>query len=225
MNRLAKIVAAGSLALVAAAATVTDERSASASFIDAGIEAGVQKRSLSDTNFKAGFAWQLHAELALLPPILMLGPYATFAKATPDVAIDGLPGVSFTTVGLRAKLKIPIPGGFKPYAVAGMGYVRGSFPDYSASVCVPGTTNCATRALPNANANFVEFVLGAGFQVDLAGPLALTAEFNWRPTTGYHNDDYQRSLAGAQTSGSAATPEPSRNGVSYTGMLGLMLSL
>jgi opacity protein-like surface antigen len=212
----------------AAIAMLGGEHRAEASFIDAGIEAGVAKRSLAGTDYKAGFAWQLHAELALLPPILMVGPFVTFANAKTDNA-DG--SVPFRTIGLRAKLKIPIPGGFKPYGVAGIGWTHADFADVKVcgnfTVSGVGTANTCQN-FPNANANFVEMILGAGFMIDIAGPLAFTAEFNWRPATGYKNDEYQKTVDAAQANnGSAPTsrPDPSRNGVVYTVMGGLALSL
>src|SRR4051812_40746989 len=54
-------------------------RSATASSLDIGAAAGVVKRSLSDTDYKMGFTWQLSADLAMLP-ILTIGPYLTFAN-------------------------------------------------------------------------------------------------------------------------------------------------
>lgn len=203
---------------------------AHASFIDAGIEAGVQGRTLADTTYKPGFAWQLHAELALLPPILMFGPYATFNTGTPDIKTTGgsTPDtIRFTAIGARAKLKIPIPGDFKPYGVAGIGWVHGDFPDQTLNVCLDPQVpaSCSVQKVPSATANFVEFVLGAGLLWEVASPFALTAEFDWRPTTGYKNDVYQNQLNQSQKAGAppASAPEPSRNGSSWTAMLGIAL--
>ena len=219
---LATLITAGA----SASLLFAGERRASASFLDAGIDAGFSKRSLADTSYKPGFAWQLHAELALLPPILMIGPYATFDKPSPDVAGSAPDNIAFRTFGLRAKLKLPIPGGVKPYGVAGIGWTHADFPDFTFKACQPTIQGappvCVTKPLPNATANFVEFVLGAGLQIDLFGPLVLNAEFDWRPTTGYKNQDYQNAL---EQKGSGGAPEPGRNGVVWTGFLGLALSL
>jgi hypothetical protein len=73
----------------------------------------------------------------------------------------------------------------------------------------------------------VEFLLGGGFMFDIAGPLALTAELNWRPTTGYSNDEYEKQIQGQVQSGGQtdpSAPKPSRNGYSWTAMGGLALS-
>jgi opacity protein-like surface antigen len=211
----------------AAVVALADEPRAHASFIDAGIEAGVQKRNLADTSYKVGFAWQLHAELALLPPILMFGPYVTFNTGVPDTAhtTSDPSSVRFTAIGARVKLKIPIPGDFKPYGVAGIGWVHGDFPDQTLKYCDPQIpTACVSTTVPNATANFAEFILGGGLLWEVASPFALTAEFNWRPTTGYKNDTYQNQLNNAD-SGKTNTnpPEPSRNGSSWTAMLGIAL--
>src|SRR5258708_35014941 len=55
-------------------------RPAAASFIDFGVDGGVLKRSLSNTDYKTSFAWQLHGEVTFFP-LLMIGPYATFTSA------------------------------------------------------------------------------------------------------------------------------------------------
>jgi len=206
------------------------EKKASASLIDIGAEAGVQKRNLSDTNYKTAFAWQLHAEFALLPPIIMVGPYLTMQTAKPDNAQTSGGDVSsnsFRTIGARAKVKIPIPGGFTPYGVIGAGWVHADFPDQSITKCPPAPAQCPpitpiTVKLPNLTANFVEFVIGGGLLIDLAGPLALSLEFNWRPTTGYKNDTYEKQL---QSNDPSKAPDPSRNGYSWTAMAGLAIVL
>jgi hypothetical protein len=117
------------------------------------------------------------------------------------------------------KLKIPLPGPVQPFGVAGAGWAHGDFPDQSLQVCVSGT--CATRTVPSATANFAEFLLGGGLIWTPAEPLAFTAEFNWRPTTGYANDVYENQVQ----SGQASAPEPSRNGVAWVGLLGVGISL
>ena len=223
-----KIALVSTLAGAALVATLGGEHRARASFIDAGIEAGVAKRSLAGTDYKTGFAWQLHAELALIPPILMIGPFVTFANAKNESGADG--SAAFRTIGLRAKLKIPIPGGFKPYGVAGIGWSHADFADVQVcgNVDINGVAASGCRSFPNANANFVEMILGAGFMLDIAGPLAFTAEFDWRPATGYKNDEYQKAVDAAQANNGSAPqsrPDPSRNGVVYTVMAGLALSL
>lgn len=212
------------LGLVTAAALSVND--ASASFIDIGVQGGVSSRTLADINYKPGFNFQAHADLALIPPILMLGAYVNglpfggqaYPKAGQDVNTNE--AINFRTFGMRAKLKIPIPGGFTPYGIAGIGLVNASFPDITIQKCgtVAGQSQCVSQPVPNANKWFVEFVLGVGAMIKLAGPLHLTLEGAWRPTTGYKNEDYDKALETQQK------PAPSRTGSSFTFHGGLAIS-
>jgi len=184
-------------------------------FIDLTASGGIVKRSLADTDYKTSFTWQLNGDLTFFP-MLMLGPYIAFATSTPDLA--GASSISFRTIGARLKLKIPLPGSVQPYGVAGVGWAHGDFPDQQLQICLNGS--CASRKVPSATANFAEFLIGGGLMWTPAAPLALTAEFNWRPTTGYTNDTYENQVRTGQTS----APEPSRNGVAWVGLLGIGLT-
>jgi opacity protein-like surface antigen len=190
-----------------------------ASMFDLGVQGGVMKRSLSDIDYQTSFAWQLHAEMTFFP-LLMFGPYATFTSASAELASGDTPSkISFRTLGLRAKLKIPIES-IAPYGVVGAGWAHGDFPDQTVTLCDPPLPACISRTLPAATANFAEFIVGGGLQWTFAGPLAISAEFNWRPTAGYTNDVYERQLQNRQ----ASAPDPGRNGVAWTGLLGLELT-
>jgi opacity protein-like surface antigen len=216
-----KVVRSLATGVVVSAFALLVPTRARASMADLGIEGGIVKRSLSDTSYKTGFTWQLNAELGLLP-FLMVGPYVNFAKLTPEVAGGDVSSISFRTIGLRAKLKIPVPGPFTPYGVAGLGWAHADFPDQTLTVCDPQTgLVCASKIVPSATANFAEFMLGGGAMLQLAGPLAVTAEFTWRPSTGYKNDTYEQQIQSQQTS----APDPSRNGAAWVGLLGLALAL
>jgi hypothetical protein len=57
--------------------------------------------------------------------------------------------------------------------------------------------------------------------IELAGPLALTVEGAWRPTTGYKNDTYEQQIQQQSTS----APSPSRNGSAWSIHGGLAISL
>ncbi|MGZ3417686.1 MAG: hypothetical protein ACXVEF_07790 [Polyangiales bacterium] len=221
---LRKSTKLGLLALATTAVLSTQTGEASASFIDVGAQAGVMGRSLAGTTYKPGFSFQLHADLALIPPILMLGAYADGipfgGKLTPDRGTDPQP-INFQGGGLRAKLKIPLPGPFTPYGIAGVGFVHANFPDQVISACLPGTAVCQSRTVPSATANFAEFVLGGGAMIELAGPLALTLEATWRPSTGYKNDTYEQQIQNQSTT----APSPSRNGYAWTVHGGLAISL
>jgi len=201
--------------LILATASVLVASRADASAIDLAVSGGFVKRSLADTDYKTGFTWQLNGDLTFFP-MLMMGPYIAFSSATPD--LSGASSISFRTIGARLKLKIPLPGPVQPFGVAGAGWAHGDFPDQTLQVCV--NSSCFTRTVPSATANFAEFLVGGGLIWTPAAPLAFTAEFNWRPTTGYTNDTYENQVK----SGQAAAPEPSRNGVAWVGLLGIGLS-
>lgn len=201
---------------------------ANAAFLEAGVQAGYASRSLAGTDYKPGFNTQIHVDLAMLPPILMIGAYANGFPIGGDLtAKDAAPGakaINFTTFGARAKLRIPIPGPVTPYGIAGIGWVRASFPETTLTVCDPYTgLACASKQMPDARSNFVEFVLGVGLMIKIAGPLQLTIEGAWRPSTGYTNDDYQKALAGNDPN-KPTTPQPARTGYALTGLGGLALS-
>jgi len=195
---------------------------AHASIFDFGVQAGVLKRSLSGIDYKTSFAWQLHGEMSFLPPILMAGPYVTFTSASAEVGGSETPSkIDFRSIGARAKLKIPVTETFAPFGIAGVGWAHGNFPDQVVTGCDPRLPTCISRTLPNATANFAEFVVGGGVMWVLAKPLALSAEFNWRPTTGYTNDVYERQIQARDTT----APDPSRNGVAWAALFGIEISL
>ena len=208
------MIRVGASSILAVASFLVASR-ADASAIDLAVSGGFVKRSLSETDYKTSFAWQLNGDLAFFP-MLMMGPYVTFASSTPDIA--GASSISFRTIGARVKLKIPLPGQVQPFGVAGAGWAHGDFPDQRLQICVEG--RCVDRVVPSATANFAEFLLGGGLIWIPTAPLAITAEFNWRPTTGYTNDTYEKQIQ----SGDTSAPSPSRNGVAWVGLLGVGLS-
>jgi opacity protein-like surface antigen len=206
--------------LVAGAVVLWPARS-EASIIDLGVQGGVLKRSLSDVDYNTSFAWQLHGEMTFFP-FLMAGPYVTFTSATADVSNTETPSkIDFRTLGVRLKLKIPVTDSVAPFGVAGMGWAHANFPDQILTICEPGVPACLQRSVTNATANFAEFLLGGGVQWTFAAPFAVSAEFNWRPTSGYTNDVYERQVQSKQTT----APDPSRNGVAWVGLIGLELTL
>jgi hypothetical protein len=205
--------------LVASAIALWPARS-HASIIDAGVQGGILKRSLSDVDYNSSFAWQLHAEMTFFP-FLMAGPYATFTSSTAQIGTSETGSkIDFRTIGARFKLKIPVTDSIAPFGVVGVGWAHANFPDQVVTVCNMMITSCSIT-LPNATANFAEFLVGGGVMWTIAGPLALTGEFNWRPTAGYSNDVYERQAQSRQTT----APDPARNGVAWVGLLGIELTL
>src|SRR4051812_39913155 len=110
---------------------------AEASIFDFGVQGGVLKRSLSDIDYPSSFAWQLHGEMTFFP-FFMAGPYATFTSSSADIATGETPSkISFRTLGMRVKLKIPVTDSFAPYGVAGAGWAHADFPDQILKLCDP----------------------------------------------------------------------------------------
>ena len=89
------------------------------------------------------------------------------------------------------------------------------------TVCDTQISPSCQVTLPSATANFAEFLVGGGVMWTVAAPLALTAEFNWRPSAGYTNDVYEKQAQSQQTT----APDPSRNGVAWAGLFGIALTL
>jgi hypothetical protein len=207
-------------ALLVAGAVVLWPSRSEASIIDVGAAGGVLKRSLSDVDYNTSFAWQLQAEMTFFP-FLMAGPYATFTSSSASIGSGETPSkIDFRTIGAHVKLKIPVTDSIAPFGVAGVGWAHANFPDQAVAVCNSMVASCTLR-LPSATANFAEFVVGGGIMWNVAGPLALTGEFDWRPTAGYSNDVYERQAQARSTT----APDPARNGVAWVGLFGIALTL
>ena len=113
-------------ALAGAAALVWP--SSSEAFVDLGVQGGILKRSLSGVDYNTSFAWQLNGELAFFP-LLMVGPYVTFASSSPQWAgVESPSNIDFRTLGLRLKLKLPLSDDLKPYGVIGAGWAHAELP-------------------------------------------------------------------------------------------------
>jgi opacity protein-like surface antigen len=231
-NRVTKALTLGVLAVAATfgGAAATETR-AQAAFFEIGGDAGVLQRSLADTKYKADFAWQVHAEIAFIPSILMVGPYFGMQTAVPEVKnVDGTSqkSVNFRSLGARAKARIPTGGPFVPYGTIGIGWVHGNFPDQTVQLCTTyaGVQVCdpTPRKVPNATANFVEIPVGVGLTIQLAENVAINLEGDWRPTVGYKNDAYEVAAKNAQTTGSLQPPPPGRNGYAFSAMGGLSIT-
>jgi hypothetical protein len=219
MNGRTSILGSVASILVASAVVLWPAR-AQANIIDLGVGGGILKRSLSEVDYNTSFAWQLQAEMAFFP-FLMAGPYATFTSSAASIGTGETPSkIDFRTIGAHFKLKIPVTDSIAPFGVAGVGWAHANFPDQAVTVCNTMVASC-TITLPSATANFAEFVVGGGIMWTLAGPLALTGEFDWRPTAGYSNDVYERQAQARSTT----APDPARNGVAWVGLFGVALSL
>lgn len=144
--------------------------------INVGAGIGVAKRTADPpVNLKAGLAFQLHAELGLLP-FLNLGPYfAHYQLGMSDVA-DAT--TAFNAIGLRARLILPL-GDFHPYGYVGIGYTAAS---YSSPNAIVGGIAIPERS---ATGHFFETPIGVGLAYDVASPLQIFAEAAYRPAMGF----------------------------------------
>jgi hypothetical protein len=97
-----------------------------------GVEAGIVQRRVTwvwPDSLRTGFGFGAHADLDL-GSLFKLGPYYLHSRVGehPETRIqtdqgDGwFAGATFNGVGLRTRFILPIPGSFKPYAQAGLGY-------------------------------------------------------------------------------------------------------
>jgi hypothetical protein len=161
--------------------------------VNAGIEVGAIKRSAdAPYNLKLGVGYGLHAELDLLP-LLKVGPYFLHYQLSRDDS--SLADATFNTIGLRARLFLPIPIGPRPYAYVGAGYSSASY------------------ALPvggDVSGHFVEIPLGIGIAFPILPLLQGSLDAAYRPAVGFGGDAY----------GLISKPESG-----YSVMLGIALDL
>jgi hypothetical protein len=158
-------------------------------FINAGVEVGGFKR---DTT-KIGVGYGLHAELTLLP-FVHVGPYFLHYQLAADDAF--VPNdAAFNTLGLRARLVLPLPISTKPYAYIGAGY----------------STESVGLPLGDRGGHFVEIPVGVGIAFDVLPLLQGSLDFAYRPGTAFGGNLYD-----------AGVPKPT-NGFSV--MLGIALDL
>jgi opacity protein-like surface antigen len=96
--------------------------------INAGVEGGIVKRYADSPNdLKLGFAYGVYGEVDLLP-VLKLGPYYLhYELSSADRPAPGAADAVFNTLGLRARVMLPLPGSFKPYAYAGAGHIWANY--------------------------------------------------------------------------------------------------
>jgi hypothetical protein len=233
-SRTARIVVGSAFAVAASwlAAPV-----ARASVMDISAEAGIEKRSLSTTDYANSPFGQLNLELGLVPGLLYIGPYFNYAQLRPLLTTKDnvdVPSTSkFYGYGLRARINIPLDLPITPYGVFGVGGVHTDFPDQTVQICSPSTvvagqtipSQCGSEKLPASTANFVELTFAAGLRIDLSDTVRLIAEAAWKPTFGYQNDAWEVAAHNSTTSGSINTPPPGRNGYALTASGGLMISL
>ena len=163
-----------------------------ASALNGGVEAGVVKRNADDPhNFKLGFGWGAHLEVSLLP-ILNLGPYYLHYELAPSgpgssATHDG----TFDTVGLRARVFIPIPdSNWRPYAYAVIGHTWVQYPSFEVAFDVNNPA-MRTGGFEARRGRFWEVPVGIGVAYEVIRILHLSADVAVRPGMSFGGDAYE----------------------------------
>jgi len=165
--------------------------------LNAGAEGGLVKRTAdAPNNLKIGIGYGLHGEVDFLP-LLKVGPYYLHYELSSADAVQGSADAVFNTLGLRARLMLPIPGSYKPYAFAGIGY---TWVDYAPVV-------------GDRKGHFFETPLGAGIAYEVLPIFQLSLDVAYRPAFGFGGDAFD-----------AAAPA-SKPSSGWSVMLGAALSL
>jgi hypothetical protein len=142
--------------------------------INVGAEGGLVKRTAdSPNNLKLGLGYGAHGEVDLLP-LIKFGPYYLHYElsSADSPALESADAV-FNTLGLRARLTLPIPGSYKPYAYAGVGY---SWVNYTVVSPVSG--------------HFFETPLGLGIAYEVIEIFQLSLDAAYRPAFGFGGDAF-----------------------------------
>jgi opacity protein-like surface antigen len=149
--------------------------------INVGAEGGIAKRSADPpNNLKIGLAYGVHGELDMFP-LLKVGPYYLhYELGSADKPDLGAADAAFNVFGLRARLTLPIPGSYKPYAFAGIGY---SFVNYTLVAPPPGASD-------SVGGHFFETPLGVGIAYEVVEIFQLSLDAAYRPAFGFGGDAY-----------------------------------
>jgi opacity protein-like surface antigen len=162
--------------------------------INVGAEGGIVKRSAdSPFNLKLGIGYGAHGELDLFP-LLKLGPYYLhYELSSADKPAFGAADATFNVLGLRARLTLPIPGSYKPYAFAGVGYTWVNYTPVGTTVPAGGVT----VSQESVGGHFFETPLGVGIAYEVIEIFQLSLDAAWRPAFGFGGDAYGSTTSGA----------------------------
>jgi len=157
--------------------------------INVGAEGGLVKRTAdSPNNLKLGLGYGAHGEVDLLP-LIKFGPYYLhYELSSADSPALGSADAVFNTLGLRARLMLPIPGSYKPYAFAGVGYAWASY-----------TLSFGSFTSPAASGHFFETPLGAGIAYEVVEIFQLSLDAAYRPAFGFGGDAFNSAFNGGVT--------------------------
>jgi opacity protein-like surface antigen len=151
----------------------------SEAFLNVGAEGGLVKRSAdSPNNLKLGLGYGLHGELDMIP-LLKVGPYYLHSElSSADSPALGAADAAFNTLGLRARLILPVPGSYKPYAYAGLGYTW------------VGYTPVGASTFPAQSGHFFETPLGVGIAYEVLAIFQLSLDVAYRPGFSFGGDAF-----------------------------------
>jgi opacity protein-like surface antigen len=172
---------------VAALALLFLPKAASA-MINVGAEGGIVKRSAdSPLNLKLGLGYGAHGELDMFPLLKLGAYYLHYELGSADKPALGSADAAFNTLGLRARVTLPIPGSYKPYAFAGVGY---TWVNYT-PVSPPGE---------GVGGHFFETPIGVGIAYEVVEIFQLSLDAAWRPGFGFGGDAFTASSGGGNPS-------------------------
>jgi hypothetical protein len=155
--------------------------------VNLGPELGVAYRS-SDPKLNPGFAVGARAEYKLVP-MLAVGAYVLWYELGEDIP-DIHSNTSFTAVGGRMRFMLPLPGSsFSPYAFAGLGYVRASYPEEFSVKPTMSTT--PTAELTKHDGWFLEVPIGLGLAWKPFKVVQLSVDYALRPGFNYKGSAYE----------------------------------
>lgn len=159
-------------------------------FINVGAEGGLVKRSADPpNNLKLGLGYGLHGEIDMIP-LLKVGPYYLHSElSSADSPAPGATDAGFNTLGLRARLLLPIPGSYKPYAYAGLGYTWVNY------------TPVGPSPFPAQSGHFLETPLGVGIAYEVAAIFQLSLDAAYRPGFSFGGDAFDAVHLTQPTSG------------------------
>jgi hypothetical protein len=120
-------------------------------------------------------------------PLLKLGPYYLhYELGSADKPAVGAADAAFNVLGLRARFMLPIPGSYKPYAYAGLGY---TWVNYTLVTPSPGQAE-------GVGGHFFETPLGVGIAYEVVEIFQLSLDAAYRPAFGFGGDAYGTGSSG-----------------------------
>lgn len=160
---------------------------------DASAQVGVMKRFVGDkpnggSDVGFGPVGQLTGHIALLP-LVHAGAY--FAHDISPLPKDGARNI--TSMGLRAKVALPLRGSMRAWGFLGFGYALAHQQSYATTFFVPGPLagrEAKEGTVEEAGGSFFDVPFGLGASYKLFGPLHLCGELGARFGFGHSGSIY-----------------------------------